>query len=86
MNKEELMEYKTLWEVMRNKLGFSIDICDEIVDAVEEFLPKLEELVVEPSSMEDLVLKEDIEPLDPYTIGFGMGVETALTEIYKKLR
>ena len=86
MNKEELMEFETLWEVMRTKLGFSVDMCDEIVDTVEEFLPKLEELVVEPSSMEDLVLKEDMEPLDPYTTGFGMGVETALTEIYKKLR
>jgi hypothetical protein len=76
----------TLWGVMRNKLGFSIDTCDEIVDAVEEFLPKVEELVVEPSSMEDLVLKETLEPLDPYTTGFGIGVETTLTEIYKNLR
>jgi hypothetical protein len=77
---------ETLWEVMRTKLGFSIDMCDEIVDAVEEFLPKVEELVVEPSSMEDLVLKETIEPLDPYTTGFGIGVEATLIEIYKKLR
>jgi hypothetical protein len=77
---------ETLWEVMRNKLGFSVDMCDEIVDAVEEFLPKVEELVVEPSSMEDLVLKETIDPLEPYTTGFGMGVETTLTEIYGKLR
>ena len=30
----------TLWDVMRDKLGFSIDMCDEIVDAVEEWLPK----------------------------------------------
>ena len=29
----------TLWDVMRDKLGFSIDMCDEIVDAVEEWLP-----------------------------------------------
>lgn len=77
---------KTLWEVMRNKLGFSIDCCDEIVSAVEEFLPKVEELVVEPTTMEDLVLKETLEPLDPYTTGFGIGVETTLTEIYGKLR
>ena len=77
---------ETLWEVMRTKLGFSIDICDEIVDAVEEFLPTVEELVVEPSSMEDLVLKQNIQPLDPYTTGFGIGVETTLTEIYGKLR
>ena len=80
------MEFETLWEVMRNKLGFSADMCDEIVTAVEEFLPKVEELVVEPSSMEDLVLKETIEPLDSYTTGFGMGVESTLTEIYNKLR
>ena len=29
----------TLWDIMRDKLGFSIDMCDEIVDAVEEWLP-----------------------------------------------
>ena len=29
----------TLWDVMRDKLGFSIDMCDEIVDAVEAWLP-----------------------------------------------
>ena len=28
-----------LWNIMRDKLGFSIDMCDEIVDAVEEWLP-----------------------------------------------
>ena len=33
------MASETLWEVLRNKLGFSIDTCDEIVDVVEEFLP-----------------------------------------------
>ena len=31
----------TLWEIIRNDLGFSIDMCDEIVDAVEnKWLPK----------------------------------------------
>jgi hypothetical protein len=30
----------TLWDVMRDELGFSIDMCDEIVDAVEKWLPK----------------------------------------------
>lgn len=25
---------------MRDRLGFSIDMCDEIVDAVEDWLPK----------------------------------------------
>jgi hypothetical protein len=31
----------TLWDIMRNDLGFSIDMCDEIVDAVEnKWLPK----------------------------------------------
>ena len=31
----------TLWGIMRNDLGFSIDMCDEIVDAVEnKWLPK----------------------------------------------
>jgi glucan phosphorylase len=29
----------TLWEIMRDQLGFSIDMCDEIVDAVEGWLP-----------------------------------------------
>jgi hypothetical protein len=29
----------TLWNMVRNELGFSIDMCDEIVDAVEEWLP-----------------------------------------------
>ena len=29
----------TLWDIMRDKLGFSIDMCDEIVDAVEGWLP-----------------------------------------------
>jgi len=31
----------TLWEIMRDNLGFSIDMCDEIVDAVEEWLPPI---------------------------------------------
>ena len=31
----------TLWDVMRDKLGFSIDMCDEIVDAVEDWLPPI---------------------------------------------
>jgi DNA-binding PadR family transcriptional regulator len=30
----------TLWSIMREELGFSIDMCDEIVDAVEGWLPK----------------------------------------------
>jgi hypothetical protein len=29
-----------LWSIMREELGFSIDMCDEIVDAVEGWLPK----------------------------------------------
>jgi len=29
----------SLWNVMRFQLGFSIDMCDEIVSAVEEWLP-----------------------------------------------
>jgi hypothetical protein len=29
-----------LWNVMRFQLGYSIDMCDEIVNAVEEWLPK----------------------------------------------
>jgi hypothetical protein len=31
---------KKLWNIMREKLGFSVDMCDEIVDAVAEWLPK----------------------------------------------
>ena len=30
----------TLFDVMREKLGYSIDCCDEIVDAIESWLPK----------------------------------------------
>ena len=30
----------SLWNVMRFQLGFSIDMCDEIVEAVEEWMPK----------------------------------------------
>jgi hypothetical protein len=30
-------EPTNIWEVMRCKLGFSVDMCDEIVDAIEEF-------------------------------------------------
>jgi len=29
----------TLWDIMRNELGYSVDCCDEIVDAVEKWLP-----------------------------------------------
>ena len=80
------MVSETLCEVLSSKLRVSTDMCDAIVDVVEEFLPKVEELVVEPLSMEDLVLKESIGPLDPYTTGFSIGVETTLTEIHNNLR
>ena len=30
----------TLWDIIRNDLGYSIDLTDEIVDAVERWLPK----------------------------------------------
>jgi len=30
----------SLWNVMRHELGYSIDMCDEIVEAVERWLPK----------------------------------------------
>jgi hypothetical protein len=36
----EKFKAQKLWYIMRDKLGFSIDMCDEIVDAVEEWLPK----------------------------------------------
>ena len=36
----EKFKSKKLWYIMRDKLGFSIDMCDEIVDAVEEWLPE----------------------------------------------
>ena len=36
----EKFKSQKLWYIMRDKLGFSIDMCDEIVDAVEEWLPK----------------------------------------------
>ena len=37
---------ETLFDIMRHRLGYSIDCCDEIVDAVEEWLPK-QDIVVE---------------------------------------
>ena len=36
----EKYKSKKLWYIMRDKLGFSIDMCDEIVEAVERWLPK----------------------------------------------
>ena len=30
----------SLWNVMRHQLGYSIDCCDEVVSAVEEWMPK----------------------------------------------
>ncbi len=30
----------SLWKIMRDELGFSVDMCDEIVQAVERWLPK----------------------------------------------
>jgi protein-tyrosine phosphatase len=36
----EKFKAQKLWYIMRDKLGFSIDMCDEIVDAVEEWLPE----------------------------------------------
>jgi hypothetical protein len=33
----------TLWNMVRNELGYSIDCCDEIVDLVEKWLPKLQQ-------------------------------------------
>ena len=32
-------EPKTLYDIVRHRLGYSIDCCDEIVDAVEDWLP-----------------------------------------------
>ena len=31
---------RKLWDIIRDDLGYSIDCTDEIVDAVEEWLPK----------------------------------------------
>ena len=36
----EKFKAQKLWYIMRDKLGFSIDMCDEIVDAVEQWLPE----------------------------------------------
>ena len=30
---------ETLFDIVRHRLGYSIDCCDEIVDAVEDWLP-----------------------------------------------
>ena len=32
-------EPETLYDIVRHRLGYSIDCCDEIVDAVEDWLP-----------------------------------------------
>lgn len=39
---KQVQKYKSqkLWYIMRDKLGFSIDMCDEIVDAVAEWIPE----------------------------------------------
>ena len=37
---------ETLFDIVRHRLGYSIDCCDEIVDAVEQWLPK-QDIVVE---------------------------------------
>ena len=36
----EKFKSQKLWYIMRDKLGFSIDVCDQIVDAVDEWLPE----------------------------------------------
>ena len=36
---EEEPKPETLYNIVRHLLGFSIDMCDEIVDAVEDWLP-----------------------------------------------
>jgi hypothetical protein len=36
----EKFKSQKLWYIMRDKLGFSIDMCDEIVDVVDEWLPQ----------------------------------------------
>ena len=38
---------ETLYNIVRHLLGFSIDMCDEIVDAVEDWLPNEVSIVVE---------------------------------------
>jgi len=30
----------TLWEIIRNDLGYSVDLTNEIIDAVRQWLPK----------------------------------------------
>jgi len=30
----------TLWEIIRNDLGYSVDLTNEIIDTVEKWLPK----------------------------------------------
>jgi hypothetical protein len=30
----------TLWEIIRNDLGYSVDLTNEIIDAVKNWLPK----------------------------------------------
>jgi hypothetical protein len=30
----------TLWEIIRNDLGYSVDLTNEIIDAVKKWLPK----------------------------------------------
>jgi hypothetical protein len=36
----EKYQAQKLWNMVRDKLGYSVDLCDEIVDLVEKWLPK----------------------------------------------
>ena len=69
-----------LWNVMRDQLGFSIDMCDEIVDAVEEWLPK-ENLLNETLSYKTAVNVEEIFSQHKTT-----GYNDCLEEIKSNLR
>ena len=41
----------TLWNMVRNELGYSIDCCDEIVDLVEKWLPNTNDIIVEEGDL-----------------------------------
>jgi hypothetical protein len=61
----------TLYDVIRN-LGYSVDMCDEIVDAVEEFEKSKEKEMIKrnlKTSLQELVITrledgDDIETID----------------------
>ncbi len=67
----EKFKAQKLWYIMRDKLGFSIDMCDEIVDAVEQWLPEQQSAAGSQNVNTELLVE---------------GFNDCLTKIKRKLR